>query len=92
MEFCSNEHFSGLRNRWFSCSFYSILLMSLWCLGRCCSFVSFSSCFVCIAISSIYTVNQPSATLFANIVFIIVWKVAGELVSLKNITIGLNNP
>jgi hypothetical protein len=28
----------------------------------------------------------------ANMEFIIVWKVAGELVSLKNITVGLNSP
>jgi hypothetical protein len=42
--------------------------------------------------SSMYTVNHFSAMLSMNIEFIIIWKVAGELVSLKNITVGSNNP
>jgi len=34
----------------------------------------------------------PAATPGRKIVFIIIWKVAGELVSLKNIMVGLNSP
>ena len=36
--------------------------------------------------------NHPSMTCRLKIVFIIIWKVAGELVSLKNITVGSNSP
>jgi len=41
---------------------------------------------------SIYTVMLPSAMRLQNIVFIIVWNIARELVSLKNITVGLKSP
>ncbi len=34
----------------------------------------------------------PDAIRFLKMSFIIHWKVAGELVSLKNITVGSNNP
>ena len=44
------------------------------------------------AISSIYTDSHPFATSIQKIVFIIIWNVAGELVSPKNITIGSNSP
>ena len=36
--------------------------------------------------------NHPSITCLQNIVFIIIWKVAGELVSPKNITVGSKSP
>ena len=36
--------------------------------------------------------NQPSMTCRLKMVFIIIWKVAGELVSPKNITVGSNSP
>jgi hypothetical protein len=42
--------------------------------------------------SSIYTDSHPCATSVQKMVFIIIWKVAGELVSPKNITVGSNNP
>jgi hypothetical protein len=42
--------------------------------------------------SSIYTVSHFLAMSSANMEFIMVWKVAGELVSLKNITVSLNRP
>src|SRR6266436_528814 len=42
--------------------------------------------------SSIYTDIQPCATSVWKMVFIIIWKVAGELVRPKNITVGSNNP
>ena len=32
--------------------------------------------------------NHPSITCHQNIVFIIIWNVAGELVSPKNMTVG----
>src|SRR6266576_194372 len=44
------------------------------------------------AISSIYTESHPFATSVRNIVFIIIWNVAGELVRPKNITVGSNSP
>ena len=47
---------------------------------------------VAMRVSSMYTVSHPSAISLVNIAFIIVWKVAGELVSPKNITVGLNSP
>ena len=39
-----------------------------------------------------YMISHPSAISSAKIAFIIVWKVAGELVSLKNMTVGSNSP
>src|SRR6266404_8423030 len=42
--------------------------------------------------SSMYTDNQPWATSVRKIVFIIIWKVAGEFVSPKNMTVGSNSP
>src|SRR5882672_2072675 len=42
--------------------------------------------------SSMYTESHPCATSFRNMVFIIIWKVAGELVRPKNMTVGSNNP
>jgi hypothetical protein len=42
--------------------------------------------------SSMYTDNQPRATSFRKMVFIIIWKVAGEFVRPKNITVGSNSP
>ena len=42
--------------------------------------------------SSMYTVMVPHAICSQKIVFIMVWKVAGELVRPKNITVGSYNP
>src|SRR6266446_3321621 len=42
--------------------------------------------------SSIYTDNQPCATSVWKMVFIIIWKVAGEVVKPKNMTVSSNNP
>jgi hypothetical protein len=42
--------------------------------------------------SFMYTISHFSAMLLAKMEFIIVQKVAGELVSLKNITMGSNSP
>ncbi len=42
--------------------------------------------------SSIYTIMLLSAMRLWNIVFIIVWNVVGELVSPKNMTVGLKSP
>src|SRR6266404_4900900 len=42
--------------------------------------------------SSMYMDSHPWATLVRKMVFIIIWKVAGEFVSLKNITVGSNSP
>src|SRR6266436_8102738 len=42
--------------------------------------------------SSIYTDSHPWATSVRKIVFIIIWKVVGEFVRPKNITVGLNSP
>jgi hypothetical protein len=39
--------------------------------------------------SSMYTMSHFSVILSANIEFIIVWKVAGELVSPKNMTVSV---
>jgi hypothetical protein len=41
---------------------------------------------------SMYTVSHFSAMLLVNMELIMVWKVAGELVSLKNIMVGSNRP
>src|SRR6266567_4357590 len=38
------------------------------------------------------TEKNPSCTSWRKMVFIIIWKVAGELVRPKNITVGSNNP
>ena len=42
--------------------------------------------------SSMKMENHPSITCCQNIVFIIIWNVAGEFVSLKNMTVGLKSP
>jgi len=47
---------------------------------------------VAISMSSMYTVSQPSRISSSNIAFIIAWKVAGELVRPKNMTVGLYSP
>ena len=39
-----------------------------------------------------YIVIHPSLSSWAKMAFIMVWKVAGELVRLKNITLGSNSP
>ena len=54
--------------------------------------VSPGSFCMCIHISSIYTVKLPSLMSSLNSAFIIIWKVAGELVRPKNITVGSNSP
>src|SRR5229473_1889563 len=41
---------------------------------------------------SMYTESHPCATCFRNIVFIIIWKVVGEFIRLKNMTVGLKSP
>jgi len=84
MRLCVNAHFSGLRYR--SC-FSSLSKMwwthSQWSVGL---------SGVVISMSSMYMVSQPSQISSSNMVFIIAWKVAGELVRPKNMTIGLYNP
>src|SRR5229473_2162435 len=62
------------------------------CLCRCCSSVSPGFHFVWMAKSSIYTDSHPWAISRRKIIFIIIWKVAGELVSPKNITVGSKSP
>src|SRR5712675_2944405 len=47
---------------------------------------------VAISILSIYTISQPSQISSSNMAFIMAWKVAGELVIPKNMTVGLYNP
>src|SRR5229473_7264356 len=42
--------------------------------------------------SSMYTESHPCATCFRNMVFIIIWKVAGEFVRPKNMTVGSKSP
>jgi len=44
------------------------------------------------AMSSMKTDVSPFATSGRNIVFIIIWNVAGELVRPKNMTVGSNSP
>ena len=39
-----------------------------------------------------YTIRHPSVISLVKIAFIIIWKVAGELVSPKNMTVGSNSP
>src|SRR6266436_4280905 len=58
----------------------------------CCWSISCPSCFVCTTMLSMYTDSQPCATLVQKMVFIIIWKVAGEFVRLKNMTVGSNSP
>src|SRR5258708_1342488 len=62
------------------------------CLCRCCSSVSPGFRFVWMAKSSMYTDSHPWAISRRKIMFIIIWKVAGELVSPKNITVGSKSP
>src|SRR5712671_3197198 len=47
---------------------------------------------VAINMSSMYTVSQPSSISSLNIAFIMAWKVAGEFVRPKNMTIGSYSP
>src|SRR5882672_6248809 len=76
MRFCVNMHFSGLRYRLCFSSLSKILWTHfLWNTG---------SSGVVMSISSMYTVSQPSQILSLNMVFIMAWKVAGELVIPKN--------
>jgi hypothetical protein len=42
--------------------------------------------------SSMKIENHPSWTSCWNIMFIIIWKVAGEFISLKNMTVGSKSP
>src|SRR5712675_3046017 len=84
MRFCVNVHFSGFRYR--SC--FSSLSKTWWTHSR----WSIGSSGVAISMSSIYTVSQPSQISSLNMVFIMDWKVAGELVMPKNMTVGLYNP
>src|SRR5712672_175248 len=84
IHFCVNMHFSGLRYRSCFSSLSRILWMHfLWNTG---------SSGVAMSISSMYTVSQPSWILSSNIAFIMAWKVAGELVMPKNMTVGSYNP
>ena len=76
-------HFSGFRYKWF-CS--SILSTSL-TIRRCSSTVSVNT-----RISSMYTITCPSSICRFRMWFMNDWKVAGELVSPKNITVGSNRP
>src|SRR6266851_3806385 len=70
----------------------STLLTILWCHSRCSSSISPSFQLVCIAMLSIYTVSSPLAIWVWNSVFIIDWKVVGEFIRPKNITVGSNSP
>src|SRR6266446_7547584 len=58
----------------------------------CCCSVSSCSRFVWTAISSMYMDSHPCTTSVRKMVFIIIWKVAGEFVKPKNMTVGSNNP
>jgi hypothetical protein len=42
--------------------------------------------------SSMYTESHPCKTSFWSMIFIIIWKVAGEFMRPKNITVGSNSP
>src|SRR5260370_16922208 len=66
-------------------------IYSLWCC-RCSCYVSPGRLFVWIARSSMYTESHPWATCLWNMVFIIIWNVAGEFVRPKNMTIGSKSP
>src|SRR5216683_2453975 len=70
----------------------STSLMIFWCCFRYSSSVSPSFWLVCITMSSMYTISSPLAIWVWNRVFIMDWKVVGELVNPKNITVGSNNP
>src|SRR5712672_888014 len=84
MCFCVNMHFSGLRYRSCFSSLSKILWMHfLWNTG---------SSGVAMSILSMYTVSQPSWISSSNIVFIMAWNVAGELVMPKNMTVGSYSP
>jgi len=89
---CSNVHFLGLRKRLCSCNFARTRQMFVQCHSRCYCSISLVCLQVCMAMSSIYTVSHYSTISKANIVFIIVWNVAGELVRPKNITISSKSP
>ena len=89
---CKNSHFSGLRYKLFSSSMSSTRCVRASCHAWCCSLVSLGLGFVWIAMSSMYTESHPCATYAWKMWFIIIWKVAGELVRLKNITSGSNSP
>jgi len=45
---------------------------------------------VAINMSSMYMMSHPSLNSSSKMVFIIIWKVAGELVIPKNMTVGSN--
>ncbi len=79
----SNSHFSALRNSLFFHRTFRTSRM----IHQCSSLV-----LDMIRISSRYTVMVPDAMRSLKMSFIIHWKVAGELVSPKNITIGSNKP
>ena len=79
-----NQHFSGLRKRLLQAS-----------LDR--KYHTFSSCsllssFVVIMMTSMYTLSHPCAISLWKMSSIMVWKVAGEFVRPKNMTVGSNNP
>src|SRR6266851_5215687 len=88
----SKLHFSRFRYRLCSSSFASIWFMIFRCHAVWSSSVSPCCAAMCIAMLSMYTVMLPSVMRSWNIVFIIVWNVAGELVNLKNMTVGLYSP
>ena len=79
-----NWHFSGLRKR--------LLRASLDRKCRTFSLCSLSSSSVAIMTLSIYTLSHPCAISSWKISSIMVWKVAGEFVRPKNITVGSNSP
>src|SRR5712675_1017718 len=84
MLFCVNAHFSGFRYRLCFSNLSKILWMHcLWNVG---------SSEVAMSISSMYTVSHPSRISSSKIAFIIAWKVAGELVIPKNMTVSSYRP
>ena len=88
----SNTHFSAFKNRSLLLRILSMRRMMLQCCSRCCSSDSPGNFHVCTHMSSMYTVKFPSLMSSLNNSFIIVWKVASELVRPKNIMVGSNNP
>ena len=78
-----NQHFSGFKDS--LCSLNQARILPMCCS---CSF----SFFEYTKISSMYITTHPSIISSLKISFIMVWKVAGELVNPKNITKGSNNP
>ena len=84
MRICLKEHFSSFRNRSCWCNLSS----TWWTLVQCRTI----SNVVAISISSMYTISHPTLISSSNIAFVIIWKVAGELVRPKNMTRGSNNP